>query len=70
MPQDIGVQSQVKSYQRLKKMVLDATLLNIQHYKVQIQSKVNQSKERGSVVTIEKEAFMSPTLFLHIYIYK
>ena len=27
------VQSQVQSYQRLKKMVFDATLLNTQHYK-------------------------------------
>ena len=33
MARDTGVQSQVKSYQRLQKMVLDATLLNTQHYK-------------------------------------
>ena len=29
-------------------MVLDATLLNTQHYKVQIKGKVEQSKERSS----------------------
>ena len=29
----IGVQSQVESYQRLENMVLDATLLTIQHYR-------------------------------------
>ena len=34
-PGDI-VQSQVKSYQRLKKMVLDAFLFNTQHYKARI----------------------------------
>ena len=34
--------SQVKSYQRLKKMVLDATLLNTQHYKVLIKGKIQQ----------------------------
>ena len=36
MAQKTGVQSQVKSYQRLKKMVHPASLLNSQHYKVQI----------------------------------
>ena len=40
MAQETWVQSQVKSYQRLKKMVLDASLLNTQHYKVQIKGKV------------------------------
>ena len=39
------VQSQVESYQRLKKMVLDASLLNTQHYKVRIKGKVEQSRE-------------------------
>ena len=29
-----------------KKIVLDATLLNTQHYKVQIKDKVEQSRER------------------------
>ena len=40
MIQETGVQSQVKSYQRLKKMVLDAALLNTQHDKVRIKGKV------------------------------
>ena len=32
------------------KMVLDATLLNIQHYKVSIKGKVEQSKGRSSAL--------------------
>ena len=39
------VQSQVESYQRLKKMVLDASLLNTQDYKVRIKGKVKQLRE-------------------------
>ena len=45
MVRKIGVQSQVESYQRLKKMVLDAALLNTQYYKVRIKGKVEQSWE-------------------------
>ena len=51
-------------------MVLDAALLNTQHYKVCIKGKVVQSKGRSSafplhldVVAIEKEFFRSPSLF-------
>ena len=33
---------------KTQKMVLDATLLNIQYYKVRIKGKVEQSKERSS----------------------
>ena len=33
--------------QKTKKMVLDASLLNIQHYKVRIKGKVGQSWERS-----------------------
>ena len=55
MAWETGVQSQVESYQRLKKKkkkkkkkkVLDASLLNTQHYKVQIKGKVEQSRERS-----------------------
>ena len=50
------------------KMVLDATLLNTQYYKVGIKSKVEQYRERSSalllhlgVVAIEKGAFGSPS---------
>ena len=45
MVQETWVQSQVESHQKLKKMVLDAALLNTQHYKVRIKGKVEQSKE-------------------------
>ena len=48
MVQETRVKSQVKSYQRLKKMVTDAALLNTQHYKVRIKGKVEQSKEWSS----------------------
>ena len=34
----------------LKKMVLDATLLKTQHYKVRINGKVEQSREWGSAL--------------------
>ena len=51
-----------------KKMVLDTSLLNTQHYKVRIKGKVEKSWERSSalllylsVVAIEKGAFRSPS---------
>ena len=37
----------IESYQRLKKMVLDAALLNTQYYKVRIKGKVEQSREKS-----------------------
>ena len=46
---ETGVQSLVESYQRLK-MVLEATLLNTQNYKVRIKGKVEQSRERCSAL--------------------
>ena len=63
------------------KMVLDASLLNTQHYKVRIKGKVEKSSERRSapihlcVVAIEKGAYGSPSTmvanftFIYIYIY-
>ena len=65
---------------KIQKMVLDATLLNTQYYKVRIKGKVEQSKERSSalplhlgVVAMEKGAFGSPSTnlanFMYIYIY-
>ena len=48
MAQETGVQSQVESYQRLKKMVLDTSLLNTQHYNVPFKGKVGQSRERSN----------------------
>ena len=43
MARENWVQSQVDSYQRLKKMVLDDTLLYTQHYKVRVKGKFGQS---------------------------
>ena len=51
MVQETGVQSQVESYQRLfKKLVLDIAF-NIQHFKVRIKGKVEQSRERTSALS-------------------
>ena len=49
--QETRVQSQVESYQRLKNMVLDAALLNTQHYKVSIKGKVEKSREWSSTLS-------------------
>ena len=67
------------SYQRLRKMVLDSTLLNIQHYKVRIKGNMGQSREWSNtlpyfcVEAIEKGPFGSPSTkvanFTYIYIY-
>ena len=52
---------------KTEKMVLDATLLNAQDYKVSIKGKVEQSREwsstlpNTSVVTIEKRSIKSPS---------
>ena len=48
---EIGIQSQVESDQRLKKMVLDAALLNTRQYKVRIKGKVSlaSNKPRGLI---------------------
>ena len=35
---------------KTQKMVLDASLLNTQHYKVRIKGKVEQSRERSSAI--------------------
>ena len=35
---------------KTQKMVLDATLLNTQHYKVRIKGKMEQSRKRSSVL--------------------
>ena len=47
MAQETWVESQVESYQRLKKMVLDASLIYTQHYKVGIKGKVEQSGKKS-----------------------
>ena len=45
MVKETRVQCQSESYQRLKKMVLDTSLLNTLHYKVRIKGKVKQYRE-------------------------
>ena len=54
---------------KTQKMVLDAALLNIQHYKVRIKGKVEQSREKSSAIpqhlgveSIEKWAFGAPMI--------
>ena len=51
MARETGVESQVESYERFKKMIQDASLLNTQHHKVRIKGKVEQSKERSSALS-------------------
>ena len=50
MALETWIQSQVESYQGLKKMVLNAALLNTQHYKVQVKGKVKQLRERSNAL--------------------
>ena len=50
MARETWVQSQVESYQKTLKMVLDTTLLNTQHYKVRFKGKVEQSWEWSSAL--------------------
>ena len=50
MARDIRVQSQVESYQRHKNIGLNASVLNIQDYKVEIKGKVEQSRKRSSAL--------------------
>ena len=50
MAWETRVQSQVKWYQRYKKMVLDPSLLNTQHYKVRIKGKVEKSGGKSSAL--------------------
>ena len=49
---------------KMQTMVLDATLLNIQHYKVEINGKVEQSREWSGT-----HPYTSVTNFTFIYIY-
>ena len=48
MTRETGVQSQVES--KTQKLVPDAALLNTQHFKVCIKSKVQQYSERSSAL--------------------
>ena len=49
MVQETGVQFQVELYQD-SEIVLDASLLNTQRYKVRIKGKVEQSREWSSIL--------------------
>ena len=49
-PGDWGFSPRLSHNKDSKKMVLDATLLNTQHYKVWIKCKVEQSKEKSSTL--------------------
>ena len=51
MAWETWVPSLVKSYQRLKKWYWMPSLLNSQHYKVRTKGKVEQSRERSSVLS-------------------
>ena len=62
----------VRIIPKTQKMVLDTSLLYSQHDKVQIKSKVEQSKERSSilsVIAIEKIAFKSPSTMVANFTY-
>ena len=64
-PEDLGSIA-VRVIPKTLKMVLDTALFNTQQYKVHIEGKVEQSRERSSalpysVVAIEKGAFVSPS---------
>ena len=50
MARETVVQSQVESYQRLKKCYLITSLLNTQHYKVHFAGKVEQSRKSSSTL--------------------
>ena len=45
------VQSQVESYQRLKKIILDAAVFKTKHNKVRIKGNVEQSREWNSALS-------------------
>ena len=48
---ETGVQISGRIIPKIKKMVLDAALLNTQHYKVKIKGKVEQSREWSNTLS-------------------
>ena len=67
MARETGVQCQV--ILKTQKMVLDVSLINIQHYKVRVKSKVEQARERINALSdisalerMKKELSGSPWL--------
>ncbi len=71
-PGDLGSISD-RVIPKTKKMVLDATLLNTQHYKVRIMGKVEQSRQLSSTLTYTSVWWLlkrePALLLLYIYIY-
>ena len=64
--QETGVQSQVESYQKLKKTALDTSLLNTQHYIVWIKGKWNNLGK--NVAAIKKGDFGLPGRLWSAYV--
>ena len=67
MARKTGVQSQIESYQRLKKLYLMQPCLTIQHYKIiRIKGKVGQSRERSRALpyTSAKKLLDTENLYL------
>ena len=81
MLRETGVQSQVTSYQKLQKILFDASLFNIQQYKVQIKGKwSNLGKEVAPFLTPQCSTYWKASLrvavdygsqliYIYIYIY-
>ena len=70
MVHETGVQSQVESCQNLKKMVLDASLLNTQHYKVRTKNKQNKPGNRvAPFPTPWCSNYRNIYIYVYIYIY-
>ena len=77
----IDIYIYIYSHTKDSELVIDARLINIQHYKVRNKGKVKQSRERSNVplhsgvVAIEKRAFESSSTtvtnftFKYIYVY-
>ena len=55
MALETRVQSLVESKPKNQKMVLDASLLNTQHYKVCVKDKMEQSRERSDAFPYTQE---------------
>ena len=62
----VRVQSQVASYQRLKKWYLIPPLLNTQQYTVRIKGKVEQSRERSN--SYSKGSLLAAKFYLLTYV--
>ena len=67
---ETGVQPQVESFQRFQKTVLGASLLNMQHYKVQIKGKWrNPGKEIAPSSTPQCSSYWKRSLRVALFTY-